>query len=314
MDLQLLKQADFVLSKCGKPTPPPGLSVIYLVRRFLVQAVVGTNSNRTFIKEVTGDTTWVLRSIQGSSFAGIKLYVQVQLPDGRFLISALQDIQEFSGFGSWRYTVQPELEVPPGSKIQVTLDTNLPAAGVFQPEALCFCGADKYYLKGGSRPNCPEEFASRLPRYQSHPNQNILAPCWMQGYYPETPCNYVDDSFIYASKGVTMDVVAGPFAATDQTQIDSTSDFECARLLMNLTADATVTAGTFLVRARSGGGYALMDDYIDVAFYLGGAQFAKHWHIQHGDSVYFDLQLVDQTGTGNITFQAFLDGLKRSRA
>lgn len=314
MELTLLKEADFVLSKCGRPTPPKGLSVVYLPKSFLVQAVVPTNSSRTFIKEVNGDTTWCLRAIQGTSFAGQALYIQIQLPDGKFLFNNLMEVSQFAGYGSQAFVFNNELECPPGTKIQVTLDTNLAGALSVQPEALSFDGAYRYYLKGGSQANCVEEYASTLPRLHGHPNQNILAPSWMTGVYPQTPCGYQDDTFIYQTNTFTADVVAGPFAGLVSAQIDSTVDFEMRRLLISITADAGVTAGTFLGRVRTGNGYALNDDYIDLAKYIGSAPMLRDFHVAKGDAVYIDLLLVDQAGAGNITFQAFLDGLKRRRA
>jgi hypothetical protein len=37
------------------------------------------------------------------------------------------------------------------------------------------------------------------------------------------------------------------------------------------------------------------------------------WVIDPNDSVYADLQLVDQAGTGNVYWTMFLDGFKRRR-
>ena len=75
----------------------------------------------------------------------------------------------------------------------------------------------------------------------------------------------------------------------------------------------TVTAGTFLVKLRTGSGYSLTDDYIDVATYINGAPMPAPWRINAADSVYADLQLVDQTGTGLISIQSYLEGVKRWR-
>jgi hypothetical protein len=312
-ELELLKQADFILSQCGRPTAPQGLSAVFFERKFLIQAVVATATTKTFIKEVTGDTTWELRSIQGTVAAGQKLYLQVQMPDGRFLMNTLMDTVEFLGYGSWRYCLNRPVECPPGTKIQVTLDTNIPAAVSSQPESLCFDGAYRYYLKGSQKGPCVD-VASLMPELKGHANQNILAPCWMQGEYPINPCGGDEDEFQYHSNSLQLSVTGATLTGQVQAQIDPQYDFACRRILANVQADSTVTAGEWLVRARTGNGYALMDDYIDLAYYLGSAPMPGHdWNIRAGDNVFFDLLLADAAGTGNMSIVLVLDGVRRPR-
>jgi hypothetical protein len=86
------------------------------------------------------------------------------------------------------------------------------------------------------------------------------------------------------------------------------------RFLVDVSADATVTAGAFLVRARLASGYILTDEYVDLARFLGSAPFAKDWHCPAGDAVVLDLILVDAAGTGSMFLQVHLDGVKRRRA
>ena len=50
-----------------------------------------------------------------------------------------------------------------------------------------------------------------------------------------------------------------------------------------------------------------------MATYINGAPMPLDWRINAGDNVYADLQLVDQTGTGNIGIQCYLEGVKRWR-
>ena len=320
MTLELLQQADYCLSKCGRPVPPPGLSVLYLYRGIPVQIQLAANSNQSITREVTGETDFELRAIAISTTATTSLYLQIQLPDGRFLFSNLLDITQVAGYGSYRYSFTKPLLCPTGTRFVLTFDTTLPAAGTTQPSMVLFEGADRYLLTGGNPSRCPEARAAQLPRIFADVNQNILAPCWMQGFTPDPPKGYQDEVFTYAS-GLTGQAnqpisiaLAGPFSATCQINIDQSNDFEVKRFLFFLNPDATVTAGSVLCRIRLGSGYAVTDDYIDVASYIGSSPFAKDLHVAAGDQIFFDLLLVDSAGTGNMVFQAFAEGLRRYAA
>ena len=316
MDIQLLTQADFILSACGRPTAPSGLSVVYIPKGFTVNnffAVTPGTPTQTVTKEITGDTDWCLREIQILSATTTAQSIQILLPNGRFLISNLQDVLQIAGYGSYRYLFTKELECPPGSKIQVTFqDTN---TGVAQPLSMLFGGAYKYFMKSGASQLCPvQDLAARLPRVFGSPNQNIMAPAWQQGIGCPTPAGFQDQEFVYGSiLPTSIDVAAGPFTGIQTIPIDQGSDFRCRKLFFAITAANTVTAGTFLVKLRTGSGYSLTDDYIDVATYINSAPFPIPWRINKADNVYADLQLVDQTGTGLISIQTYMEGVKRWR-
>jgi hypothetical protein len=331
MDAQLLTQADFVLDKCGRPQAPQGLSAVYLYKAFMIQqyfVATPATATQTITKEVTGDTSWCLRAIQMATTAATAISFQVLLPNGRFLINGLQDVLQVGGYGSYRYLFTKELLCPPGSKIQITLaDTN---TSVAQPIAVLFEGAYKYYVKGQSSV-CPvQDIAAGMPRYFRSFNENIMAPCWMQGVGPASPAGVSDIEWTYqAAGGVTLPSgvflpgaaainVAAPANATIEIAIDSGSDFRARRVLVNILADATVAAGNVLGRIRTGSGYSFTDDYFDLATYIGSAPMPHDWEIKAADSVYFDLQFVNDSGgspgTGNIYFQPFLEGTKRRAA
>ena len=328
MDVQLLTQADFVLGKCGRPEPPQaGLSSLYLPKSFLVQQVFSASTGsptQTVTKEITGDTTWCLRGMQISSSSATAISLQVLLPDGKFLINNLQDALQIAGYGSYRYLFTVEKKCPPGSKIQVTFEvTNTTAQ---QPMAILFDGAYQYLLKGGTGRICPtDEVAGELPRYFADPNQNIFAPCWQHGVGPATPPGYVDEEFVYSGKqsatasfpagypGSAISVTAANVTAIQQIGMDD-AEFHVRRLLFEVSEDGTVTSGTVLARIRDGSGYSLTDDYFDVARYIGSAPMPRDWIVEPNDSVYADLQLVDQGGTGNMYFTMYLEGFKRRRA
>lgn len=328
MDLQLLTQADLCLSKCGKPVPPAGVSLLYLPRGIPMQIQLATASNNTMSREVTGDTDFELRAISMSVSSTVACYFQAQLPDGSFLFSSLIDISQVAGFGSARYVFTKPLLCPLGTRFVLTWDTSLPAAGSTQPIMVLFDGADRYMLRNGKPVKCPEAYAATLPRIFGEGNENILAPCWQQGFTPEPPPGYDYEPYTSVSVPIGQNgnlrvtgqpvfvqtALAGPLTATAVIQIDQWNDFLVRRFLFDVQADATVTAGTFLCRIRAGSGFSFTDDYLDVQQYIGSSPFPKDWEVKAGDQIFFDLNLVDGAGTGNMYFRAFAEGLRRKKA
>ena len=319
---ELITEADFVLSKCGRFVPPVG-SVVYIPKSFLLQAVLPALSAQTFYKEVTGDTTWCWRSLS-VALSGNPPLVEAQIlkPDGHFLFNGQLDLVQLQGFGSFRYLLSRELEIPPGSKIQLTLDDNYLAAGVVQPVSVLCGGAYAYYLKGGIRAKWDsglwsyEQEASVLPRIFAGPNQNLLAPCWMAGVGPRVPNGMRGTGFTYGDgiTNVASVTLGATLSAKCSIQIDADSDFHVRRFFFDVTKDAGVTAGTFLMRIRASSGYAFTDDYVEAARYLGSAPLAKGWDVKRGDQILFDVMLVDGAGAGKISIACFADGEKRRAA
>ena len=315
MDVQLLKQADIVLSKCGRPIAPQRTSAVCFYRGIPIQAIfptAPTAASQTITREISGDTTFLLRAISCTSGATTALLVQIQLPNGRFLISNLAQALTFAGYGSWRYHFSEELECPPGTKITVSLVDENPL--VAQPIMLLFEGADRYLLKGGHGGR--QALVSDLPRYRISGAQNILAPCWMAGEGPVTPQGFRDEEFTYVSDVFTMDVNATDLTGTVSIPIDHDSDFLCRRIEFQQTTDIIVnTPGLWLGRKRDSSGYALMDDYLDLIGMLNGAPMpGKPWRIEKGGQVFIDVQLVGAAGTGNVYLTVFMEGVRRYRA
>src|SRR5437764_235111 len=118
----LLRQSDFVLSKCGRVLPPAG-SVVYIPKSFMVQAALPTASNQTFYKPITGETTWEWRSISAAlSQSPPRISAQVLTPSGHFLFNDILDVTQVAGYGSTRCLLSRPIACPPGSRIQLTLD------------------------------------------------------------------------------------------------------------------------------------------------------------------------------------------------
>ena len=102
--------------------------------------------------------------------------------------------------------------------------------------------------------------------------------------------------------------------ATIEIPIESASDFVVRRFHFDVTRDAGVTGGSILARIRAASGHVFSDDYMDVARYIGGAPFAHDWWLKAQDTIIFDLQLVDFTGTGQMYMQVYAEGVKRRKA
>jgi len=313
---KLIQEADLILSKCGRPRAvSKDANIVPLNFGILISGAVGNNSTNTLTKEIPGDVPFLLRAISSPSPTG--LYLQIQLPSGMYALSRPIEISQFQGIGSYRYCFDPELECPVGSKFEISIDNSINPSGATQNISLLMEGAFKYTVKGKGGGIGAGNFqsAATLPRYVQNPNQNIMAPAWMHGYYPNTPKGCEDEIFTYGDGNLnitTMNVGTGPYSAIQQINISQDADFICYRSLFDVRATGTA-AGTFLARLRDGSGYALCDDFFDVAQYINASPMAKGWRIAAGDKVFVDLQLVDFSGAGNISIETYLDGVKRFR-
>lgn len=319
MKLELLKQADTILSKCGRPTLPGGITCVPLVKNIVVPMITTPNDSIVFTREIPGDTVWCLRAIssdQGmSGQSGVR--IQVQFPNGRFLFGGNgQDLGLFAWVGSYRFLVDPEMDFDPGGKLKVTLtDTT----GVARAVNLVFEGCYKYFLKGGVATTWPAvgSLASFLPKYRGDSNENILAPSWRAGAQPKVPDGYAsNDHYTYASEVITFNLATGPLAGQLVIPIDEGYDFFARRLLVDLRliGEPEPPVGIVLGRLRTGTGYSFNDDFIDLAKYLCGAEWAKGWKIRGRDSVFIDLQVADASVLGTLTYQVFLEGARRRKA
>lgn len=313
MELQLLREADSILSLCGQRRSfPDGTTVVPLERRILMPMVLQPGASTVFTKEITGDTYFELRAVssdQGSNgIAGVR--IQIQLPNGRFLVGQNgQDVQQFAWVGSWRYALDPFVECSPGQKFTVILTDTVGLSAPFAMN-LTFDGCDNYYLRGGKPVDSPS--VAEQPRYSGLVNENILAPCYSAGFGPAVPDGAEDSVFTYSSDLATLPLL-GPLFTSLKVPIDAGYDFRLRRILVDMQADNTVTAGLVVGRLRAGGGYALNDDYIDLARYLAGAEYPHDWTVHAQDAIYIDLQLVDGAGTGSVTWQAHLEGVRRRK-
>lgn len=315
---ELLRQSDIVLSRCGRPVSKhPGLRVVAIPKAFkswATFAAAPASTISTIQVTITGDTTWMLRSISSYAPIPMALRVQIQFPDGRNLFHDLADIISISGYGSWRYPLSQERACPPGTKIQVTYSDLTPGAPQAVPLLLEGC---YYYHVQGSAADARVRLASSLPRYVPGENQNILAPCWAFGEGPQAPQGYRDDpggGWYDSGPPLPIDVGAlTPKNGILTIQIEQGSDFMVRNLFFNVTQDGTVTTANVLVKVRSYSGYAFTNDYV-LTNILNGVPQLKDWKVKAGDRIVCDVTLVDNAGTGNVYVQAFASGVKRRRA
>lgn len=313
MDLHFLDQADRVLTKCGYRPATRGGVVVPLEKKLLLPMVLEPNQSLVFTKVIPSETVFALRAISSdlgmTTYTGVRL--QIQFPNGRYLFGGNGiDAGQFAWVGSYRRLMDPEVDCEPDSKLSVSL-TDVNTGGLAQPLALnlVFEGAEKFYFQGGRLQ--PFRTAAEIPRYQGIVNENIMAPAWVMGLGPRLPAGYKSESrFTYSSAQLTVPL-AGPVSAATRISINNGYDFACRRILFDVTGDATVTAGSFLVRVRTGDGYALCDDYIDFPRYLAGASFPCGLRIRGGDEVFIEVGLVDAVGTGNMYITAHLEGAER---
>lgn len=327
MKLEYLAQADAILSKCGRPQMPDGVSAVPIFKGFLMPMVLEPGGAVTFVKEITGTAPWQLRAISSdqasASLVGIRC--QIQLPNGRFLFGGNGvDIGQFCWIGSWRWLQDPALRCEPGSKVQVTLtDTTSGGLAEATPCNLLFEGAYLHFMKGGELAT-GYPLASALPRYQGILNENILAPVWAGNEGVVTPPGYQDDYFQYSTPDpidqpaqTTWTVTGGAVTAQPnplpfEIQIDPGFTMFVRRMLFDVQVTGSAL-GVVLGKLRTGAGYVINDNYIDLARYLCGSEYAGQWKVKGSDSVFIDVALVDATGTGTVTFQVFLEGFRRRK-
>jgi hypothetical protein len=188
---------------------------------------------------------------------------------------------------------------------------------------LLFEGAFLHFMRGGELITPP--LGSSLPRYQGVLNENILAPAWSSNEGVITPKGFIDEYFIYSTpdpvdqpQQTTWTITAGaittqPNPLPFEIQIDPGYTMFVRRILTDLQATGEASA-IVLGKLRTGAGYVVNDNYVDLARYICGAEYPGQWRVGGSDSVLIDLALGDVTGTGTVTYQVFLEGFRRRAA
>lgn len=239
MTLELLSEADYVLTACGRPVPPKGYRFVDLPRVIpfhfdnLVGEQPGTPFNRTVSN--TADTIFLTRGLVISSAFRARL----RWPSGRFLSQTVMfnSSEEASpqGKGSTMLALTEEMPLDPDARVTVQISGVDVASGGCD---LNLWGVLRYMLKVGDemddgsrvpanpRTAClvgyptitnlnkagldliddPIETLKARPRYLCGPNQNIMAPEWALGNQCtlETPDGWQDEPFTFFSPPIAI--------------------------------------------------------------------------------------------------------------
>lgn len=302
--LQLLQQADRVLSACGRPEFPSGLRWVDLPRvmpyRRVIPPGVLTQTSDQIANEA--NTVFLSRAFFLRSSAPNTGF-RIRWPDGRFL-------ERLLATQNGSVILLPERPIPPGESWTLQL-LGTPVGEVSGGTFVCdLWGVNRYYLKadGSDVVQWAPDLTSG-PRIPAGPNQNILAPEWMFPLCaPETPDGYQDESFTLFSPLISWPVGSG---ATDvSVQIPGDADF----VIRAITYDTGSTGpfGTAIANIRLPDGYSLMGgDFISNQ--MNGATFPELW-LRAGTRMFVDTADQDSGGgPGNLTLQIQFDGVKRRR-
>lgn len=237
--LELLTQADYVLTPCGRPVPPKGFRFVDLPRVIpfhfdnTVGAQPGTPFNRTVSN--TANTLFLTRGIVLSS--GFR--ARLRWPSGRFISSNMMFnfLEQASpqGVGATMLALTEEMPLDPDARISVQI------SGLNATNAACdlnLWGVLRYMLKvgddtgegsrvsGNPAASCivgypavaknndagldlidnPVDVLKARPRYVCGPNQNIMVPEWALGNQctPETPDGFQDEPFTFFSPVIAI--------------------------------------------------------------------------------------------------------------
>ncbi len=240
MKFELLKQADYVLNACGRPTPPPGYTFIDLFRiiPFHFDTVGQSSPGAPFNQAITNnaDTLFLCMGVALRS----KFMTRIKWPTGRFLSQNMEFNagQEASpqGVGSSMVAFQNPIPIDPDQRITVQISgvnisgtevdvqfwgvlrdriktdsaSNGGSANAGSSDASCIIGyaAKPFTDRPSSLETIPDPVAAlkALPRYQCTPNQNIMAPEYRLGNQctPETPDDSQDESFTFFSPVISI--------------------------------------------------------------------------------------------------------------
>jgi len=322
MDIQLLKNIDQVLSKCGRPLRSSAGDVFLpLPMRFLYQSNHPPSTTETEAREIYGDTVFMLRSIKIVPPVN-QLYWRLQFPSGRYLHNVQRLISQVANTGSQRYVLGREVPCAPGDRLLVTLDdrpTNAGAgSGTVTPVAIGFGGVYLFRLLGSTvTPINPLRDAALMDRYFDTPNQNILAPeIALSMRSDSAPNGKTDTGFTYCdpfpvTPGFTIPSI-GSLSASRQVLISGIGNFCVRRLIFVLTPSAGLS-GTLQVRVREASGYSLCSDPITVGQFS-NAPYACDWVLCGGTYLIFDYSIVDVVGassTNTFQVQCFIEGVRR---
>jgi hypothetical protein len=322
-DVELLQQADQLLSDCGRPLMPPGTRYVPIPKSFLFQATHAFQTTETEAREIYGDTVWMLRAISGLP-PNFQIYYRIQYPNGRYLQNQLETLSSFGslictlGNGSARRLISPAIPCPPGSRFLITLDDTFPKCGNANGTnvTLLFEGCYIYAIKGnGPQARSEAVEMAEMDRYFQTPNQNIMAPeVALMLKSSATPDGYVDEIFSYQLPLLNLPQVTGIATSNSVTQaFNLPAEWEHHILRFLFTETQTNGTATFGVRIRESKGYSFTNDYIQT-YLFNQARYLCDWRIAKGSQLYFDFTLLDPSSAmATFTEQVVIEGIRRRK-
>jgi hypothetical protein len=320
MKVELLTEADRVLSNCGRVVAPSGLGWVDIPKGLQYQKYLADNAaDTTEEKVVDTPVPFILKSFQGFGQPGAKgaVYFQIRFPSGRFVESRICPISESVSYGSYREYLDPPVECQPGSRFWITLD-GLLQAGTDVALTLLFEGVLRYTIKGSAGCVSPVSLGSpwaKMPRYVMDGNQNIEAPEWRLGTQQwATPSGYRDE--VYWLTATSPNFVAVPIdgsvvqAALD---LDYGGDFIARYVRFYVIPNASGITGTPYVRIRRDDGYEVTDGFVN-ATRINTVMFPG-LPLKSGTALIIEYMLVDAGGAlgSTLTIQPVFGGLRRRK-
>lgn len=342
-----LQQAAQALGACGQviKTDYSGRTrkFIPIPKSFLYQTIHTANTVATEPLGITGDTVWMLRSMQGqvinpAIYNGFAF--QIQTPDGKNIFGSPPSGETLFNAGSQRYLFGAPLYIDPGKRFLMTVDDtawgNTPTNRNI-PIAILFEGAYLYEVQGSG--DVTPVLASDLPRYfGNYPSQNILAPEVALQFDQETPAGFIDREFIYSDPNILPQLGTSPIGSpissipngnnTRIIQMQPNSEFFVRRLIFTaeqISGDFNVT---IQVKIRDHTGLAYTSDFISIQTKGPSATFLTgllsdgvlpcNWHLcpagNAAPALIFEYRIVDAPDTTVFSMQTCVIGVRRIRA
>lgn len=277
---------------------------------FLYNVANPANQSVTGTREIYGPTDWQFESI--SVIQSSPAFLRIQLPNGRYLSNILEDVAPNAWAASFQRPITCPYLVQPGQKFRIITDTTQTGGGPSNISIL-FGGSYRFAVKQAapSKP-VPSDIAANWNRYFQTPNGNILAPEMdLDLDFSEIPSGYREGEFRLSTLPITGSLTAPGGQMTLQILLDSRYHFSIRRLTFEATFDDGLT-GTLSCIPRDSSGYSLSTDYVPTSI-LQSMPWAHNWEIPGGQSLFFDMQLANTTGSGSVTFSANAIGTRRKK-
>lgn len=309
MALQRLQEADYVLSRCGRPLPPAGYRWVDLTRVIPYRRVVPA-ANTQFSDRVVNlaNTVFLARCVFVKTGT---LSFRIKWPNGHYLERNISEFNPVSP-GQAAIALEPEIQIDPQGKIEIDVSATLSGEITTDTIQIYIVGALRYLLKAvGDEPPPYKLSLSHAPRVRRNADQNIMAPEWLLGdqCYPETPAGYWDEP--YSQLSPSMVVAVGQMVPDFTVLFPGDADVVIRRVTFIEKQDAGVLTGFAAYNIRFPDGYSPTGGDFISSFWAGS--WLPSMKISRGARAFIDMSTVDSTGVGNFTTTIRFDGVKRRK-